>query len=119
MSRVTHLLIHRADIRRSVQAHAGPGRFTDVPTTTYAGVSLRISSLTANELRFAEQLQTKATHSVYLEPTQDIKRGDLIVPSTDSYGSRWAGLTFRVTGRIDPSKDHHVKVLVELTQKGS
>jgi len=112
---VTELLIHTADIYRDVQTVQGRGRFLDTPTPLYTGVGVRISSNTGAERLQAEQLKSFISHNAYCEPTQDVKRGDLLYP-TDS---PWVGQYFRVVGVIDPSIAHHRKLLLELIRQGT
>jgi len=115
MSEVTHLLIHTVDVQRTTRTNQGHGRWLDVPTPLHTDMAFRISSLSAAEREVAEQLKTYATHAGYAEPDSNIARGDLILPSSFP----WEGRTFRVVARIDPSKPHHVKVLLELIQQGA
>lgn len=115
MSRVTHLLIHRATLNRIVRVEAGPGRWTDTPTVVAAGVACRIHGVSGRDLLYAQQLQVKASHIAYFEPDQSVVVQDDLVPTT---APGFVGKTFRVTALVPPSIDHHLKALLEEVQLG-
>lgn len=115
MSRVTHLLVHRATINRIVRVQAGPGRWTESPSPIGTGVACRVHGVSGRDLLYAQQLQVKASHVGYFEPDQSLVVQDDVVPTT---APGFVGKTFRVTAIVPPSIDHHLKALLEETQTG-
>ena len=108
MSRVTHLLNKVVTIRRKTRTSDGQG-FIEAEADLATGVKARISPASGNERVVAAQEGADVTHAAYFEPTQDVKRGDIVVESSDR---------FEVLFILDPSKTHHRKAVMRISQAG-
>jgi len=108
MSRVTHLLNKVVTIRRKTRTADAQG-FIEVEADLATSIKARISPASGNERLIAAQKGADVTHAGYFEPTQDIKRGDIVVENSDR---------FEVLFVLDPSKVHHRKVVMRISQEG-
>lgn len=115
MSRVTHLLIHRATLLRKNPADAGGGIFPDNPQPVKP-LRTRVWAANGTELLRAQQLQVEASHVAYFEPQEDVRLDDRLELGPENANA--AG-TYRLTAVLPPSLPHHQKLLCERVRTGA
>lgn len=106
---IGHLLIHTVDIQRSTSVDNGHGGFDEV-FKSIGIVAGRVSPASAKDLAVVGKEESRVTHAVYLQPTQDVSIGDKIL---------FEGRTFHVrVKRIQPSIPIYRKIMAEEIQEG-
>lgn len=63
-----------------------------------------------NDMILAQRLETKVTHITYCEPDKDVQRGDRL---------RIEDIEYEVTAVLPPSKEHHIKIMLERREYGA
>ena len=86
------------------------GRWTDKFVTLANFPVRRPYAPNGAELMLAERLETKVTHITYTEWGRDVQRGDQFLIES---------ITYDVTAVLPPSKEHHLKVMLEKRQHGA
>lgn len=109
---ISHLLVDTVTVQRLLEINRGSGRWEMSPVDKYVGINFRVFTAGANEIALGQQLKMKVTHTGYCEPDQDIAKDDEIVLLTKS-GMTVEAQRFKVLGVVDPSLQHHRKLLME------
>lgn len=94
MSRVSHLLNSSAELWRYSRASDGMGGWVQT-WVKVADVRARFSQPSARDRVLADQSQSRLTHVVYLNDTQDVRREDEL---------RRNGVMFKVLAVFEPSE---------------
>lgn len=112
-----HLLVHRVTIKREVPTDQGDGRYVNVPTVISSNTMFRVAGMSTREQLLAQQLKTYGSHNGYGKPGLNIKRGDLVMNVIRDDGTTDPN-TYRVIGDVQPSLEHHTKVVLEVVKQG-
>lgn len=89
-----HLLKQKCDIYRRTQVSDGQGGYTYSYAVVKLQVRCKIDQASPKEQIEAEQAGASLTHKVYLDPDQNIRRGDEV---------RRLGKSYRVGSIVEPS----------------
>ena len=109
---IGQLLTTLLDVWRDATADDGAGGRTTTPTLA-GTVRARISQPTAVEQVVARQAGSRHDHHIYLLPTVDVRRGDVLRPHGATAGSR---PYYDVISVIEPSEPAYRRADVELVQ---
>lgn len=108
---VSHLLNRSLEVWRPVTAPDGHGGQNVVPVLQ-GTVAAKVDQPSATEQLVAAQGQSEHSHSIYLLPAADVRRGDEL-RGADALG---AAQVFRVLSVVRPSTPVYCKALAELIQ---
>ena len=79
------LLIHTADVIRSVDTPDGKGGFTTATVTAMRRVPCRFNAMSAKTMALiADKLKVLAGFTVYMKGGVDIREGDVLLKNDDS-----------------------------------
>lgn len=104
---ITHLLNRTLQVWRVVATDDGAGG-QDTTLVRQADVAAKVDQPSASDRMLAAQAGSEHTHSVYLQPTAGVQRGDEL---------RGDGQTFRVLSVVQPSTPIYSKAECQLIQK--
>ncbi|MGI5443389.1 phage head closure protein [Streptomyces shenzhenensis] len=104
---ITHLLNRELEVWRTSRVPDGLGGWTTT-TAPQGDVAAKVDQPSATERMLAAQAGSEHTHSVYVQPTADVRRGDEL---------RGAGQAFRVLSVVEPSGPVYRKAECQLIQK--
>ena len=95
-------------IQRPVSTQEGAG-FTENLTTIATGVRCRRAPMSSTDQDYAASVQMVANHAIWVQPTTNIKRDDVLTLD---------GKTFEVRVILEPSEELYLKALAEQIQTG-
>ncbi|MFC8155865.1 head-tail adaptor protein [Streptomyces cinereoruber] len=104
---IAHLLNRVLEVWRTVRSPDGGGGW-ETALVRQADVPAKVDQPSAAEQLLAQQGGAEHTHSVYLLPGADVRRGDEL---------RGGGQTFRVVSVIEPSAPVYRKAECRLVEK--
>jgi SPP1 family predicted phage head-tail adaptor len=104
---ITHLLNRTLEVWRIAREPNGSGGYRTTPVRQ-ADVAAKVDQPSASERLLAMQGGTEHTHSVYLQPTADVRRGDQL---------RGDGQTFQVLSVVQPSTPIYSKAECQLIER--
>ncbi|MGW3437056.1 phage head closure protein [Streptomyces bacillaris] len=104
---ITHLLNRVLEVWRTTTTDDGYGG-QETTLTRRADVAAKVDQPSASERMLAQQAGSQHTHSVYLLPGADVRRGDEL---------RGDGQALRVLHVVTPSGPVYRKAECELTQE--
>ncbi|WP_228181988.1 head-tail adaptor protein [Streptomyces anulatus] len=106
---ITHLLNRVLEVWRTTTVPDGAGG-EETAQVRLADVRAKVDQPSASDRLLAAQAGSDHTHTVYLEPTAGVARGDEL---------RGGEQVFRVLSVVQPSEPVYSKADCELTQRGS
>lgn len=104
---ITHLLNRTLEVWRTTTVSDGAGG-QETLLVRQVDVAAKVDQPSASERMLAVQAGSEHTHSVYLEPTAGVLRGDEL---------RGDGQTFRVLAVVQPSTPVYSKADCQLIQQ--
>lgn len=104
---IGHLLNRELAVWRPVRTPDGYGGHTTELVAQSTPVAAKVEPPSAEEQMVAAQARSEHTHTIYLLPTADVRRGDEL---------RGDGQTFRVLAVGEPSSPVYRKARAQLIQ---
>ncbi|MGY3341201.1 SPP1 family predicted phage head-tail adaptor [Streptomyces filamentosus] len=104
---ITHLLNRVLEVWRTVRTPDGGGGW-DTALVRQTDVAAKVDQPSAAERMLAQQAGAEHTHSVYVLPAADVRRGDEL---------RGAGQTLRVVSVVEPSAPVYRKAECTLIER--
>lgn len=104
---ITHLLNRQLQVWRTTRVPDGLGGWTTT-TAPVGAVAAKVDQPSASERLLAQQAGSEHTHTVYVQPTADVRRGDEL---------RDGDQVFRVLSVVEPSSPVYRKAECQLVQK--
>ncbi|URM90415.1 head-tail adaptor protein [Streptomyces sp. MRC013] len=111
---ISHLLNRELAVWRTVTADDGAGGQSST-RVQHGTVPAKVDQPSATEQMVAMQAGSGHSHSIYLLPDADVRRGDELRGADEGGATQ----TFRVLAVVRPSAPVYAKALCELTQEGN